>query len=50
VYVLLPDGSKHTGVALEKAYQFTLWLIPTLEKFPRGAEISARGSDRSGGA
>ncbi len=31
----MPDGSKHTGVALEKAYQFTLWLIPTVEKFPR---------------
>jgi hypothetical protein len=29
------DNSKHTGVALEKAYQFTLWLVPTVEKFPR---------------
>jgi four helix bundle protein len=29
------DNSKQTGVALEKAYQFTLWLIPTIEKFPR---------------
>jgi hypothetical protein len=23
------------GPALHKAYQFILWLIPTLEKFPR---------------
>jgi hypothetical protein len=29
------DNSKHTGVALEKAYQFTLWLVPTVEMFPR---------------
>jgi hypothetical protein len=29
------DHAKQTGVALEKAYQFTLWLIPTVEKFPR---------------
>ena len=29
------DHAKQTGIALEKAYQFTLWLIPTVEKFPR---------------
>lgn len=39
MYSLLPDGSKHTGVALEKAYQFTLWLIPTVEKFPRAQKF-----------
>ena len=29
------DHAKQTGIALEKAYQFALWLIPTLEKYPR---------------
>lgn len=35
----VPDNSKHTGVALEKAYQFTLWLVPTVEKFPRAQKF-----------
>jgi hypothetical protein len=30
------DHARRTGPALEKAYQFVLWLIPTVEKFPRG--------------
>ncbi|MFO1319020.1 MAG: diversity-generating retroelement protein Avd [Burkholderiales bacterium] len=29
------EGRAH-GPALEKTYQFLLWLIPTVEKFPRG--------------
>ena len=29
------DNAKHTGLALEKAYQFVLWLVPMVEKFPR---------------
>ena len=29
------DSSRRTGPALEKAYQFALWLVPTVEKFPR---------------
>lgn len=29
-------AARRNGPALEKAYQFLLWLIPTLEKFPRG--------------
>lgn len=33
------DHAKQTGVALEKAYQFTLWLIPTVEKFPRNQKF-----------
>jgi hypothetical protein len=27
--------TRRAGPALEKAYQFVLWLIPTVEKFPR---------------
>lgn len=39
---LLPQEAKfcaaeQAGVALEKAYQFMLWLVPTVEKFPLGA-------------
>lgn len=30
-----PDHSRKTGIALEKTYQFLLWLIPTVEKFPK---------------
>jgi hypothetical protein len=30
------EGARRVGPALEKAYQFVLWLIPTVEKFPRG--------------
>ena len=29
------DKFRRTGPALEQAYQFILWLIPTVEKFPR---------------
>ena len=29
------DRSRRTGPALEKHYQFLLWLVPTLEKFPK---------------
>jgi hypothetical protein len=29
------DKSRQTGPALEQTYQFILWLIPTVEKFPR---------------
>jgi hypothetical protein len=31
-----PNNARRTGPALEKACQFVLWLIPTVEKFPRG--------------
>ncbi|MBX9629523.1 MAG: diversity-generating retroelement protein Avd [Burkholderiales bacterium] len=30
-----PGGPRRYGPALEKGYQFVLWLIPTVEKFPR---------------
>ena len=30
------EGARRYGPALEKAYQFVLWLIPAVEKFPRG--------------
>ena len=29
------DGARRTGPALEAMYGFALWLIPTVEKFPR---------------
>jgi hypothetical protein len=32
----MTDNARRTGPALEAMYRFTLWLIPTLEKFPRG--------------
>ena len=29
------EGARRVAPALEKAYQFVRWLIPTLDKFPR---------------
>jgi len=29
------DETQQTGIALEKAYRFVLWVVPTVEKFPR---------------
>lgn len=34
------DKSRQSGVALEKNYQFLLWLIPTIEKFPRSHKFT----------
>ena len=33
------DRSRKTGAALEKAYQFLLWLIPVVDKFPRAQKF-----------
>jgi len=34
------DGSRqHAGIAVERAYQFLLWLIPTVDKFPRSQKF-----------
>ncbi len=33
------DNARQTGVALEKAYQFVVWLVPTVEKFPRAQKF-----------
>lgn len=35
----LRGGPRRVGPALEKAYQFVLWLIPTVEKFPRSQKF-----------
>ena len=29
------DRARRTGPALEAVYQFVLWLVPTVERFPR---------------
>lgn len=34
------DKSRQHGVALEKNYQFLLWLIPTVDKFPRSQKFT----------
>lgn len=33
------DSSRSTGPALEKWYQFLLWLVPTVEKFPKAQKF-----------
>jgi len=34
------DNAKRTGPALEAHYQFLLWLLPTVEKFPRNHKFT----------
>ena len=29
------QGARRTGPALESMYRFVLWLVPTVDKFPR---------------
>ncbi len=31
--------TRSSGVVVEKAYQFLLWLVPTLEKFPKSQKF-----------
>ena len=33
------DNARRTGPALEAHYQFLLWLIPTVERFPRSQKF-----------
>lgn len=33
------DCSRRSGIALEKCYQFLLWLIPAVEKFPKSQKF-----------
>ena len=35
----MADSARRGGPALESAYQFILWLIPTVEKFPRSQKF-----------
>ena len=37
---MMADNAKRTGAALEAHYQFLLWLLPTVEKFPRGHKFT----------
>lgn len=39
VEAMAPDKARRTGPALEQAYQFMLWLVPTVEKFPRSQKF-----------
>lgn len=33
------DRSRQGGIAMEKMYQFILWLVPAVEKFPRSRKF-----------
>ena len=33
------DAARRTGPALEATYQFILWVVPTVEKFPRSQKF-----------
>jgi 23S rRNA-intervening sequence protein len=34
-----PNAARRSGPALEAMFQFVVWLIPTLEKFPRSQKF-----------
>jgi hypothetical protein len=34
------DNSRRTGAAIEAHYQFLIWLVPTIEKFPRSHKFT----------
>jgi hypothetical protein len=34
------DNSKRTGPAIEAHYQFLMWLLPAVEKFPRSYKFT----------
>jgi 23S rRNA-intervening sequence protein len=34
------DNSKRTGAAIEAHYRFLVWLVPTIEKFPRSHKFT----------
>jgi hypothetical protein len=36
----MTDNSKRTGAAVEAHYQFLMWLVPTLDKFPRSQKFT----------
>ena len=44
--------ARRTGLALERMYQFLLWLVPAVEKFPRRQKFllgdRSRNSQRIG--
>ena len=35
----MTDNARRTGAAVEATYQFLLWLVPTVEKFPRSQKF-----------
>jgi hypothetical protein len=36
----MADNEKRTGAAVEAHYQFLLWLLPTVEKFPKSHKFT----------
>jgi hypothetical protein len=36
---MVTDNARRTGPAVEKTYQFVLWLIPTVQKFPKSQKF-----------
>ena len=35
----MTDAARRTGPAVEAMYRFVLWLVPTVEKFPRSQKF-----------
>ena len=43
-----PDRTRTNGPALEKMYQFLLWLIPTVDKMPRSQNYAGGSHSKQG--
>ena len=35
----MSDNARKTGAAIEAHFQFLMWLVPTVEKFPRPQKL-----------
>ena len=42
------EGRRETAVVVEKTYDFLLWLLPKVEKFPRAGTKQAKGCVSAG--
>jgi len=40
----MTDNSKRTGAAIEVHYRFVVWLMPTIEKFPKSHKFTIGNS------
>jgi hypothetical protein len=36
----MTDNSRRTGAAIEAHYRFVVWLVPTIEKFPKSHKFT----------
>jgi hypothetical protein len=40
----MTDNSRRTGAAIEAHYRFAVWLVPTIDKFPKSHKFTIGNS------